>query len=231
MLKNRSKANVILIAGLVGIIGAFLTYMSDMLLLGRPVSSLSFLKLGTESMADLSNWRITLGSIIGIIFLPFQITGLLTVHQGLKPASRFLRYLVLSLSAHALIMGVAFHSSYAYIGSGWKLYYNIGSDNIYAIDIVKKFNYYWTVIVTIILVEVILSSILYTFIIITKKTIYPKWMSLLSPIFILIFITPIILIIPAPIGGYIAPGFFNLGTMLFLILSTVTVLKRLKQKT
>ena len=228
MRKKRNKADWILIAGLTGILGALFTFLSDMILIGRPVSAHSFLKLGTESMADLAYWRITSGTILGIIVLPFQIIGLSTVYHGLKPAAKAMRYVVVFLFAHALIMGVAFHTSYAFIGSGWKLYYHMGSADLFASDIVKRFDFLWKVIVGIILVELLLSSIFYAIIILKRKTIYPKWMSIFNPICVLLFLYPFILVLPAPIGGYIAPGYFNLATMLFFILSTASILKKFK---
>jgi len=230
-MKNRpSKADIVLALGLVGIIGVLLTIVSDLILLGRPNNAFSFLKLGmgTETMADIAQWRITLGSFMGVIVLPFQIAGLTSVYHGLKPSGRVMPLLVVITNAHALIMGVAFHISYAFIGSGWKLYYIMGAGNKNASELVKQFDFYWKILVIIMLTEILFSSIVYVSLILKGKTLYPKWMVILNPLCILLFMFPIIFLIPAPVGGFIAPTYMNISTMVFLTFSTVVIYKKLK---
>jgi len=227
MKKEMSKADIILALGLIGIIGALLTVISDLILIGRPNSAYSFLKLGTESMRDIAHWRITFGVFIGVLVLPFQIAGLIPLYYGLKPSGKIMPLIVAITNAHALIMGVAFHISYAFIGSGWKLYYEMGPVKISS-DIIKRFDFYWMVIVVIMLIELLFSSTIHAIIIMKGKTLYPKWMAILNPLCILLFIFPLIFIIPAPIGGFIAPAYFNLSTMIFFIFSTAIIYKKMK---
>jgi len=227
--KTRSKADIVLVVGLIGIIGVLITIISDFILIGKPSSALSFLKLGTESMADIAQWRITLGVFIGAVVLPFQIAGLISVYQGLKPAGKLMPLIVVITNAHAIIMGVAFHISYAFIGSGWKLYYETGRENEIIAEIVRRFAFYWKIIVIIMFTELLFSSIVYVLVIMKGKTLYPKWMAILNPLCIVIFIFPLIFILPAPIGGFIAPAYFNISTMLFFSFSTTVIYKKLRR--
>jgi hypothetical protein len=222
------KAKIVLVLGLVGIAGVLLTIISDFILIGRPNSSNSFLKLGTESMAYLPSWRITAGAFIGIIVLPFQLAGLTSVFQGLKPSGRVMPLVVVIVDAHALIMGVAFHISYAYIGTGWKLYHQSGPGNEILSELVKKFDFYWKIIVFIMLFELLASSIIYMLLIIRGKTWYPKWMAVFNPLCVSLLIFPLIYILPAPIGGFIGPAYFNISTLAFMSLSTCVIYKTLK---
>jgi hypothetical protein len=228
MEKKMSKADIVLVLGLAGIISVLLTIISDLILTGRPNSAYSFLKLGTKSMADIAQWRITAGAFIGVIVLPFQIAGLISVYHGLKPSGRVMPLIVVIAYAHTLIMGVAFHTSYAFIGSGWKLYNETGSGNKITSEIVKRFDFYWKVIVVIMLTELLFSSIMYALIIITGKTLYPRWMAILNPLCILLFLFPFIFILPAPVGGFIAPAYLNISTMVFFVFSTAVVYKKLR---
>jgi hypothetical protein len=228
MEKKTSKADIVLALGLTGIIGVILTIISDFILIGRPNSAYSFLKLGTESMADIAQWRITAGAFIGIVVLPFQIAGLISVYHGLKPSGRIMPLIVVIVNAHALIMAVAFHISYAFIGSGWKLYYEMGSGNRITNEIVRRFDFYWKIIIIIMLTELLFSSIIYVLLIMTGNTLYPKWMAILNPLCVLIFMFPFIFTLPAPVGGFIAPAYFNISTMVFLSFSTAVIYKKLK---
>lgn len=223
------KANIVLKLGVVSICAVLLTIISDFILIGRPNSAYSFLKLGTESMGTLEQWRITIGTFIGVVVLPFQIAGLASVYQGLKPAGKIMPLIVVITNAHAIIMGVAFHVSYAFIGSGWKLHYEMGPNKT-TTQIVDRFDFYWKIIVIIMFVELLFSSIVYVAIIIRRKTLFPKWMAILNPLCILIFIFPIILILPYPIGGFIAPACFNIATMIYLIFSTYIIYKKLNMQ-
>jgi len=228
MEKKTSKADIVLALGLTGIIGVILTIISDFILIGRPNSAYSFLKLGTESMADIAQWRITAGAFIGIVVLPFQIAGLISVYYALKPSGRIMPLIVAIVNAHALIMAVAFHISYAFIGSGWKLYYETGPGNKITYEIVKRFDFYWKIIIIIMLTELLFSSIIYVLLIMTGNTLYPKWMAILNPLCVLIFMFPFIFTLPAPVGGFIAPAYFNISTMVFLSFSTAVIYKKLK---
>lgn len=220
------KAKTILVLGLVGIAGVLLTIISDFILIGRPNSASSFLKLGTESMAYLPDWRITAGAFMGIIVLPFQLAGLISVYEGLKPSGRVMPLIVVLTEAHALIMGVGFHVSYAYIGTGWRLHHQAGIGNEITLELVKKFDYYWNIIVFIMLAELLFSSIIYAVLIIRGKTRYPKWMAAFNPLCISLLLFPLIFILPAPIGGFMGPACFNISTLAFMSLSTYVIYKK-----
>ncbi|MCM0649446.1 hypothetical protein NBE98_13855 [Clostridium swellfunianum] len=225
--KSRQRARVVLIMGIVGIMGVLLTIASDFILIGRPSSSKAFFKLGTESMAGLSQWRITIGAFVGIAIIPFQIAGLISIYYGIKPAGKAKALAIVLTNAHTLMMAVAFHTSYAFIASGWNLYYEIGVGDKVAEKMIMRFAYYWKLIIIVMSVELVLSSAYYVILILSGKTLYPKWMAFFNPICILIYIYPLLIIAPKPIGGFIAPAFLNLTTLIFFILSTGTIYKKL----
>lgn len=228
MESKKSKADTLLALGITAMAAVLITMISDLILLGRPDNAYSFFKLGTESMANMAQWRITAGVFIGVFALPFQIAGLISVYYGLKPAGRVIPIVVVITNAHALIMGVAFHVSYAYIGSGWKIYYEAGSGNSFASEIIKRFDFYWKITIVIMLAEILFSSVLYALIILKGNTLYPKWMAVMNPLCVILVMLPVILLIPAPVGGFIAPTYLNISTMLFLSFSTTVIYKKLK---
>jgi hypothetical protein len=230
MNKEINRADMVLVLGVLGIIGVFITIISDLILLGRPISAISFFGpgMGTENMAFVAQWRITLGAFLGIIVLPLQISGLITVYHGLKAAGKKLPMVAVITDIHALIMGVAFHISYAFIGSGWKLYNEAGQGNQAAAGLVKQFSFYWKFLIIIMGAEILLSSTIYVFLILKKRTLYPRWMAVLNPVCVLLVMFPLICIFPAPIGGFIAPTYMNVSTMIFFVFSTLVIYRRLK---
>lgn len=214
--------------GIIGITAVILTIICDFILIGRPNSSYSFLKLGTESMNGLSQWRILVGTFGGIVVLPLQIAGLMPLYYGLRPAGKVKSFVVAFIAGHAEVIAAAFHISYAFIASGWKLYHTVMPQNIAAAEMLKSFDLYWKITIVIMSVDLILSSVLFILLIISKNTLYPKWMALLNPCFIFLYTYLIVLPIPNPIGGFVAPAFLNISTLIFFSFSTFIVYKKLK---
>lgn len=228
MEKKRSNADIILVLSFVGMFSIIITIISDFILLGKPSNAILFLKLGTETMADIAQWRITVGTFLGVLALPFQIFGLAPLYYGLKPSGRVMPLIVVILNAHALLMGVAFHMSYAYIGSGWRIDYKMHTGDNITSEIVNRFNYYWKLLIIIILIEIIVSSIIYVILVWKGKTLLPKWMAALNPLCIVLFVFPFVFALPAPIGGYIAPAYLNLSSLVFIGFMTTQIYKKLK---
>lgn len=230
MKRKMRNSEKVLALGLVGIFSVFMTIISDVILLGRSDTAFSFFKLGTESMAGIAQWRITSGTFIGVFMLPFQIAGLISIFYGLRSSGRILPVIVILTNAHALIMGVAFHTSYAFIASGWKLFHIIELQDKNVFDLMNKFDYYWKLIIIIMLTEIIIGSTIFVLLVMKGKTMYPKWMALMNPLFVILAMFMAIPPIPAPVGGFIGPTTLNLATMAFFIVSTVVIYKRLKQQ-
>lgn len=203
---------------LIGIIGTIITIISDFILLGSPISALEFFKQGTQIMTNIDQWRITFGTFLGVIFLPMQIFGIFYIYSILKNSCKLLSLSFLLTTVHGLIMGVAFHISYAYIASGWKLFYEF-NNNILLLELTLKFNYYWKINIIILLIDLIISSILFTYIILKKNTPFSKPISLFNPLSIFILMYLIIILIPSPIGGFIAPAYLNISTLIFFIIT------------
>ncbi len=228
MEKKTSKANIVLILSFLGMASVFVTIISDFILIGKPSAGSSFFMLGTESMWDIAPWRITAGAFIGVVVLPFQLLGLIPLYFALKSAGRVLPLMAMIANAHTLLMGVAFHISYAYIGSGWRLYHENDLQNKITLEMVDQFDFYWFLLVVIMLIELIFSSTIYTIIVLKGKSLFPKWMAVFNPICIVLFTFPIVFLLPSPIGGYIAPAYLNISTMIFFVITITAGYKKLK---
>lgn len=211
----KDKNRLLLILGLIGILATILTIVSDIILLGMPNSAYNYFKLGTETMATIPQFRITLGTFIGVIMIPFQIAGIISIYYGLKPSGKIPSLLLVIIMIHASIMGTAFHISYGYMGTMWRFCFN----NTKSVPMINQFNYYWKLLLIIMAIELAIASLIYVFQILKRKTLYPKWMILFNPICIVFYMYFIILPIPYPIGGFLASCFLNLATLVFFILN------------
>lgn len=225
---GNGKADTVRLLGLAGIIGVLLTIASDFILLGRPDTGYSFLKLGTSSMTGIESWRITAGTFIGVFMLPFQIAGLISLYHGLKPAGRFMPVIMILVDAHALIMGVAFHASYAFIASGWKMFDAAGPAIDAVSGLLSDFDFYWKLMMAVMFTELAASSVMFVLLVLKGKSLYPKWMAASNPLCLTALLFLLIPLIPSPVGGFIGPAVLNLSTLVFFVISTALIYKKLK---
>jgi hypothetical protein len=254
--RKASKARIVLIFGMIGIISVVFTIISDLILLGRPGSGYSFFLLPTEGMAWIPGWRITLGTFLGVFMLPFQIAGLVPLYIGLRPSGKAVPALTGLIGAHGFVMGVAFHTTYAFLAGGWKLYHSAAGSGVlgtgFGTDpfvgsgagglsagpegaspsaLMGDFQFYWKLIIVIMVIELILFSSLYIITVLKGRTLFPKWMAALNPAAIMTAVILILLALPAPVGGYAAPTMLNLSNLAFFIISTVVIRSKLKHDT
>lgn len=222
------KSKLILIISLLGITSVLITIISDFILIGKANSAYDFLLLGTESMWDISTIRIAIGAFIGVVVLPFQLLGLIPAYFALKPAGKVLPVIMVIVNAHTLLMGVAFHISYAFIGSGWTLHYKQDAALITS-DLMELYDRYWMVLAVIMTAELLFASIIYSIIILKGKSLFPRWMAVFSPLAIVLIVLPLIFLLPYPVGGFIAPACLNISTLIFFLLTLVVGYRRIKQ--
>lgn len=225
---NKDKINLISKLGHIGIIGVLITIISDFILLGKPGSAYEFLMAGTESMWDISTIRITVGTFIGVVVLPLQALGVVPVYFALKPSAKLIRLITVIPYAHAILMGVGFHTAYAFIGSGWKLNHRPEASLITS-GLMEQYHTYWMILVVIMTVEIVVSSVIYTVIVGKGKTLFPRWMAIFSPVSVVAFTLPLVFLLPYPVGGYLGPACLNISTLLFFILTQRMISKRMKE--
>lgn len=225
---KRSSSGLILATGVVGALGAFLMAVGDVILLGRPISGPAFFatEMGRGNMVYLPQWRLALGSTLGVVVVPLQIVGFWQVLEALKPAGRWRSWPVFLIMAHMLIVGGAVHSTFMFVGTGLKAHHSLVEASGTGLpEMLAYFFSYQTVLYLIAGVELIVASSWFVVAVLSGKTAYPRWMAVLNP-FILVALTTLLgMAMPAPVGGYLAPTQFNSGILLFFVISTAVLLQ------
>lgn len=224
---HTKNSKLILKLGFMGCIGVLITIISDLILLGKPGSAYDFLISGTETMWDISTDRITAGTFIGVVALPFQLLGLVPVYYALKPAGKVWPTVAIIPCAHAFMMGIAFHMSYAFIGSAWKLNHQADAAQMTA-DLMNQYDLYWTLLIVIMAVEILFFSVIYSILVAKGNTLFPRWIAFFNPMSVAAITMPIIFIIPYPVGGYIGPACLNISNLTFFVLTQVALHRKFK---
>lgn len=215
------EKKLVWLTGIMGIFGSALLAASDLLLVGRPAAGSEVFSF--SDMALLPQWRITVPVLLGVIVaIPLIIAGFYQMFAAFRHKNRWWSWALFLVFAHSLILGAGYHAGYLFIGIGIKT----GSAIAEAAPINEMITAFstWDIIFRrIMLGELFFVSVLFIVAVLLKKTYYPSWMSIFSPILLMIGLPVIARFLPAPIGGYAVSTAFNGGLVLFFFLSSVVL--------
>lgn len=159
-----------------------------------------------------------IGSILGQFFIPFHIFGWVLVYFTMKSAYPFLSKFVFVLATYATIIGTSLHASLLYAGA-------VGRDNNPGtiLEVGQFFDITSYSMVTAILV----LGVLIAGIILSGKSLYPRWVVVISPLGYLLITGVLLSAVPVfsnavtafiTVTGFNLPAtIFNATTMLILL--------------
>lgn len=199
--------NTLVTCSLIGILGALIGAVADVLLLYTPDA-----RYETGSYLffnDIAYWRLLAGHYLGILFIPLELFGLAAFLYCLQPLSRLKNSLLLCCTFMVMMVGVTYHATlgqlaiYIKTGGGSKL-----------LHLYQSFSE--PLSVGLFLIFLILCIIIAHHLF-TQPTMYPKWMAFLSPICIYAIIGLWYFAIGGSIANILIVAGFNLSIAVFLL--------------
>lgn len=216
---------VIKVLGVLAVGGAIISVLADFFSgwSDNPNAMDSAISLSLENIKglfiDKPRWTFILGNYLAIFFLPFHIVGSYLIFLALKPASKRYAMVYFFSATYLAVLGTGYHGTYAFVAD------IIQSGNE---ALMNKMLDYWLPLGTILVVGYSIMSI-YVFILILKnRSIFPKWVAILSPISIMVFTTIITLILPDNMIGvkaFLTVTGLNLPLAIFYFFTTKFLLK------
>ena len=201
------KDNKLVLFSLAGIIGGLLMFVGDMLFYYEPVSGAVFNSL--ERMSRMDNPRLMLGGTVGPVAATFYAAGSLIFAFGLKDTHKRLGWTITIGWIFMFIIGGSYHAVFPNYGFVGKLPEEFRPEQVNLVAGLVGMMYKMAFVFGLI------SSLLLAYVILFKKTIFPKWMILVIPTF-LTLLNPIIgPYIPHPLGAIVIGGWVNLCFVLF----------------
>ena len=205
-------------------VGCIGTWVSDDLLLAAPVSGAEYYRLYPTTMAHVSSERLLWGNTLGLVTLPLELCGLWLLHLALRPSAERLSWTVLLTLSFAIIAGVAFHVASAFLGTAYQVHQQLG-DNITG-EMVEQFEVYRGVLFRFAQVATGVGAACFAAHVLLRPTPFPKWMAIVNPLVLILLVRLVASLVPAPLGGYVAPGYFNLAMLLFFMANFVVLWRR-----
>jgi hypothetical protein len=217
---------IIMTLGLLATFAAFMGVLADLFSAWSPNRS----EMATAFSVSLDNisglyegkprWTYVLGNYLGVYFLPFHILGFFLVFQALKPANVKCARIFLVLALYLTPIGVGLHGTLAFVG-----------DIIQSRDagLIHGIRAYWQPWAYSVALGYVVISALILLLILTGRSLYPRWMALVSPLGIAAFGAVVIAVLPDSATGlkaFLSLTGLNLPLMIFFAITTSILVRR-----
>jgi len=153
--------------------------------------------------------RISIGHWLMVLGMPFYIFGYYHLYLCLRKGDEILARMLLVLGVFAFVIGGV------WAGSRAMLTEIVKSENQLLIEYYKS---HYEILVQVLRILILFISVLWVYIILTTKTIYPKWMALVNPILILGLIFVAYFLLPF-FGSFLVPTAMNVTHLILFIFS------------
>ena len=201
--------NRIRLAGIIGLIGAFLCGTGEFLLHFDPQARFS----GYDFMAQISNQRLTVGHFFAVTGVPLYFVGVWHISEMLRPAGEKLSTALRFIGWFGFLYGAMWMSSRAMIGSTVH-----HPELLEGTNLVELYQLRLQSLLQVIRITTLIISGIFIKMVLTGESRYPKWMAATSPIVLLLMNFVIYEVAPS-VGKYVMPIALNVGFAVFFLLS------------
>ncbi|MEN8225260.1 MAG: DUF6796 family protein [Bacteroidota bacterium] len=203
------KINRLQLLALFGIFGSLLMFTGDMLLYYEPVSGLDY-----DSVARMSTMpieRLMAGGLVGPIASIFSIIGSYLFYIIFKSVNKILAKFLFVSFAILFVFAGSYHALFPNFGFIGRLPESLQPQHlIYLRSYLNQIN-------TLIYIFGTIGTFLLFYLVIFKKSLFPKWILLFTPTLLILFASFVKYYIPYPLGAIVYGGWINLCFMLFFI--------------
>jgi hypothetical protein len=211
------------LTGLAGLFGALLMFSGDMLLYGGFYGGSEFSEISIQIMGEIPLLRLMIGGAIGPVAAVIYAMGFWQVFLAIKTAGKGLAAITFSGFASMIVLGGTYHAGFVYTGLILRATKAVNEIDLDVMNtLMGQASHYLNFLYNICFVFGAIGTIPFLFVILFRRTHYPKWMVLFTPT-LLTFVYPIAQFLPSPVGGIVYGGFFNLTFLIFFCVSTMVL--------
>ncbi len=207
---------ILILTGLSGILGAMLVGAGEFMLHFDPLvrygQGFDFFKGVSESQA-------TSGHFFGVLSGPLYLLGAWHLYLMLRPANRFWALLAFLFMAYGFMIGAVWIGSRANVA----FLVNAMSGDALA-SALGLYELRYESLLTLVRIAVLGFSGIFVWLILTGRSAYPRWMSILNPILLIIASFIVYLLAPG-IGKYLMPIALNVAFFIVFSVSTLMVIR------
>lgn len=223
------------ITGLLALLGASLYAIGDVLLLASKATLDSFPRLqrfgkllsSAERMVVLPPNRMIWGALLGVFATPLVVAGFWQVYQGLRGADATLTLLTGLLFAIASVLGAFVHGTFYYMGEYVQALNRVGDDSQPVIaEMIERHRKVLIITYAPLLILIIIASILFSILVASGETTFPRWMAAINPVTMTIAWLLIKRLLPQFVRDWTEGAGFNIAYLIFFACTTITLWNR-----
>lgn len=206
--------------------------IGDVLLLASKASLDDYSKLkpfakllsGAEKMVVLSPDRMIWGALLGVFASPLVLAGFWQIYHGLSGANEFLGLTSVIMFAIASVIGSFVHGTFYYMGEYIHALNKVDqqSQTIIA-DMITRHRKVLIISYAPVLIIILIASTLFSILVATNQTLFPKWMAAVNPVTLTIAWLITKRILPKPIAESLEGAGFNIAYFIFFTCTTITL--------
>ncbi|WP_437918508.1 DUF6796 family protein [Sphingobacterium sp. LRF_L2] len=183
-------------------------------------------------MLEGSSNRLMFGALIGAMTATLFLPGIWLSYQFVIDKSKWYALGIYFMLIVSVLLSPLGHAVYFYVGEIHKAIYH--TDPIahpYLLETANAFTKSLYITWGTAILVMFIGWLLFSILIFTGKTMFPKWAGLVTPLFLTIYQLPLQLILPASdFKGFIGSAAFNISYFIFFVLVQVFFIKKLKHK-
>jgi len=205
-----TQKNYITLAGVIGLIAAFFTGLGEFLL---HFDSLGRYAGGYEFMVNISDRRSTIGHYSAVLSAPLYLVGMWHIMKMLEPANANASKVGFAIMVYGFVEGILWIGSRASISA---IVNDAGISDIS--NLVNLYELRYENLLQITRLAVLALSIIFTWLVLTGRSHYPKWVSVFNPILLILACFALWIIVPT-VGNFIMPIALNVSFGILFIIS------------
>lgn len=211
-----NSRRLLLLTGALGALGALLVGIGEFMMQFSPAGGYEAADYGY--FAQVPAWRLSFGHFLGALSAPLYLAGYVHVYLAMRPAPAWLRNTVLLLGIYGFVIGDVWLGSRVYLG----LIVQAQAGGLDASALLAQAAAHNEPLIQVVRAVIGLASLLFVAAVLSRRTLYPRWMAAFSPIALLAAVFVSYLLIPA-IGVYLLPTAMNVAHFAFFSLSCLVL--------
>jgi len=167
-------------------------------------------------MLEGSTSRLMFGALIGALTGSLLLPATWVVYQFFRDTQKWYAVFVYWVLLAGAVLSPLGHAGFFYVGEIYKaVYHTDSSSHPYLLETARGFmkmlNIAWGIAIGVLAV----GWISFALCILLNKTLLPRWMALLTPFVLTLFIIPIKSLLPLPYSGWVGGAIFNIAYLTF----------------
>ncbi len=223
-----NEQKLLRLTGLIGVLAALMGFIADWLLYGGFYGGAEFFIISRKIMSAISNTRLMAGGLLGPIEAAFYIIGFGHIYLALRPGGKTLAAITFGGLSWSVIVGAgAYHSAFVFKGLLLRTQNAMADPRPdWFQALLNDAAQYMHLLYNVMFILGLAATFTFLFLILFRKTLYPKWMVLFVPTLWILVLPQIAENIPAPVGGMLLGGSMNLSFLIYFVISTILLWRK-----